>query len=337
MLYGNLKKIIKKIPFLWKFLVWLKIRLMILSRLKDVLMMMLLFHIWPEQTYKFSTRNFLPSKKNRFSKQSRSIIPYELLMDKSSKISKMKEISIIGRGKFDLNTIKKINGPIFLLSFWNPLKIDNDGKIFYNHPYSYETGTEMELEEYLSTASTSKDYKNENITYVINRTKILKILKKRGHDTLAVSTHYEDQNGKAKPFHEDLATSSFTELFGKRISVIEKIYKPPLIDPYPFFAPSGSLLPILCALSYFASKINVYGWDFYLDSSPEKMNYWQLFFNMYKYKHDFRSQNHFESAAINFYHGYQLSKLPNINIHGYMGQLNNHEKLIRRIEKVLFQ
>jgi hypothetical protein len=337
MLYDNLKKIIKKIPFLWKFLVWLKIRLMILSRLKDVLMMMLLFHIWPEQTYRFSTRKFLPSKKNRFSKQSRSAIPYEHLMDKSSKISKMKEITIIGRGNFDLNTIKKIDGPIFLISFWNPLKIDNGGKIFYNHPYSYETGIEMELEKYLSTASVGKDYKNENITYVINRTKILKILKKREHDTLAVSTYYEDQNGKAKPFHEDLATSSFTELFGKRISVIEKIYKPPLIDPYPFFAPSGSLLPILCALSYFAEKINVYGWDFYLDSPPEKMNYWQLFFNMYKYKYDFRSKNHFESAIINFYYGYQLSKLSNINIHGYMGQLNNHEKLIRRIEKVLFQ
>ncbi|MAF20716.1 MAG: hypothetical protein CMI55_03475, partial [Parcubacteria group bacterium] len=123
-----------------------------------------------------------------------------------------------------------------------------------------------------------------------------------------------------------------------RISVIEKIYKPPLIDPYPFFVPSGSLLPILCALSYFAEKINVYGWDFYLDASPEKMKYWQLFFNMYKYKHDvFRSQNHFESAIINFYYGYQLSKLPNINIYGYMGQLNKHEKLIKRIEKVLFQ
>ena len=150
MLYGNLKKIIKKIPILWKFLVWLKIRLIILLRLKDVLMMMLLFHIWPKQTYRFSTRKFLPSKKNRFSKQSRSTIPYELLMDKSSKISKMKEITLIGRGNFDLNTIKKINGPIFLLSFWNPLKIDNDGKIFYYHPYSYETGIEMELEEYTS-------------------------------------------------------------------------------------------------------------------------------------------------------------------------------------------
>ena len=204
-----------------------------------------------------------------------------MISNNSNGISKMGEITVIGRGSsFDLNNIREINGPIFLLSFWHTLKIDNNGKIFYNH--------------------------------------------------------YEDQNGKAKPFNEDLATSSFTELFGKRISLIEKFYKPPLIEPYPYFAPSGSLLPIVCALSYFAEKINVYGWDFYLDSSPEKMNYWQLFFNMYKYKHDFRSQNHFESAVLNFYYGYQLSKLPNIKIHGYMGQLNNHEKLIRRIEKVLF-
>jgi hypothetical protein len=90
-------------------------------------------------------------------------------------------------------------------------------------------------------------------------------------------------------------------------------------------------------LSFFAEKINVYGWDFYMDSSPKKMNYWSVFFNMYKYKLDMkRSKNHFESVLINFYCGYQFSKLPNINIHGYMGQLSKHEKLIKRIERVLF-
>ncbi len=67
------------------------------------------------------------------------------------------------------------------------------------------------------------------------------------------------------------------------------------------------------------------------------MNYWELFFNMYKYKNDLtRSRNHFESALINFYYAYQLSKLPNINIYGYMGKLKKHEKLIKRIERVLF-
>ena len=67
------------------------------------------------------------------------------------------------------------------------------------------------------------------------------------------------------------------------------------------------------------------------------MSYWQLFFNMYKSKLDIgKSTEHFESALINFYYGYQLSKLPNFKIHGYMGQLGKHHKLIQRIERVLF-
>ena len=70
------------------------------------------------------------------------------------------------------------------------------------------------------------------------------------------------------------------------------------------------------------------------------MKFFEQFFihiNMYKYKADVqRSKNHFECALINFYYGYQFSKLPNMKIHGYMGKLGKHHKLIRRIERVLF-
>ena len=45
---------------------------------------------------------------------------------------------------------------------------------------------------------------------------------------------------------------------------------------------------------------------------------------------------HFESALINFYYGYHFSKLPNFKINGYMGKLGKHHRLIKRIEKVLF-
>jgi hypothetical protein len=121
------------------------------------------------------------------------------------------------------------------------------------------------------------------------------------------------------------------------VAVVEKVYKPPLLFPHPSFAPTGSVLPFICSLSFFAEKINVYGWDYYLDSSPENMNYWQLFFKMYKNKNnDTRGGDHFENALINFYYGYQLSKLPNFKIHGYMGKLGKHHKLIKRIERVLF-
>ena len=119
--------------------------------------------------------------------------------------------------------------------------------------------------------------------------------------------------------------------------MVEKMYKPPILPPFPNWAPVGSVIPNICALSFFAEKINVYGWDFYMDSSPKKMNYWNVFFNMYKFKLDLkRSKNHFESALINFYYGYHFSRLPNVNIHGYMGQLDKHEKLIKKIERVLF-
>ena len=67
MFYISLKKIIKKFPYLWKFLRWFKDSFLLpLSREKDVFMMMILFLVWPEQTYRFSTRKVLPSKKNRF-------------------------------------------------------------------------------------------------------------------------------------------------------------------------------------------------------------------------------------------------------------------------------
>ena len=100
--------------------------------------------------------------------------------------------------------------------------------------------------------------------------------------------------------------------------------------------PTYSFFPQLCGLTFFAKKINVYGWDFYLKSSPEKMNHWQLLFNMYNFKLDTRGRSHFEAALINFYYGYQFSKMPNIKIHGYMGKLGKHEKLIKKIERVLF-
>ena len=60
-----------------------------ISRVKDVVIMMVLFNIWPEQIYRFSTRKLLPAKKNRFSKKIKPIIPFELLEDKSSNINNL--------------------------------------------------------------------------------------------------------------------------------------------------------------------------------------------------------------------------------------------------------
>ena len=347
MFYDSLKIFFKRFPILWKFLVWLKRYIIDLSRLKDVLMMMILLHVWPEQTYRFSTRKFLPSKKNKFSKHSKPTIPYELLKSKGSVIQRMKEINIIGRGgSFDINNLEKINGPIFLVGFWEPLKTDNNGHVFYSTKLGSDWGTLIKEKSWVTSINEKtdpkslKEIKNENITYIHSDKEVVELLIKNGHNVLLASNYATDKDGNLFPMNKELEpanTSLIDNNQCKLISISEKILKPPLLPPHPFWAQTGSFIPAICSLLFFSDKINVYGWDFFLGSSPEKMSYWKLIFNMYSYKADkARSRSHFEEALINFYYGYQFSKLPNVKIHGYMGQLDKHEKLIKKIEKVFF-
>ena len=104
--YNNSKNFIKKFLVIWKFFRVLKDYYIKLSRIKDVAMMMAMFHIWPKQTYRFSTRNYLPRKENRFDKNLKPNIPYNLIKSKSRNIQKMEEINVVGPGKsFNLNNL----------------------------------------------------------------------------------------------------------------------------------------------------------------------------------------------------------------------------------------
>ena len=69
MIISKIKKIIKKNESLFNFAKLVIRNFLIFKRLKDILLMMILFNIYPSYTYKFSTRKFLPPKKNRLNKQ----------------------------------------------------------------------------------------------------------------------------------------------------------------------------------------------------------------------------------------------------------------------------
>ena len=185
-----------------------------------------------------------------------------------------------------------------------------------------------------------KEYKQNNITYGNSRKLWIERFKKNGNNVLSLNPHATDKDGIHFPLNKEWETSSYLNLFGhdqcKLIALVEKVYKPPLLAPYPYWSPCHSFLVFICGLSFFAEKINVYGWDCHLDLSPENMSYWQLFFKMYGYKRDYGPRDYFESSLINFYYGYPFSKLPNFKINGYMGKLGKHHNLIQRIERILF-
>jgi len=342
-MFADLKKSIAKFPKIYKIYKSINSRRVRLSRFKDAVLMMIFLHFLPEQTYRFSSRKLLPSKKNKFSKKTMPNIPFEIIKNKSSNISNMKEINIIGRGtSFDLNNLKKMKGPIFLVSFYNTLKTGVDGQIFYEHYDISFPGQDELIQEY----NKKPDYNNGNITYVQNNPKVTKYLKNNGKKIICIDLHAINHEGN---YSSTMNNSSSIELgklidneICKRLSIIMKMY--PFALKGSDLPPASSFLPTLCALSFFAEKVNVYGWDHQLDSAPTKMGYWQLLFNMYKKEYQSNilknikwSWNaYFESSFINFYYGFKLSQLPNMNIHGYMGQLGKHEKLINKIERVLF-
>ena len=375
MINKKIKAYLKKFPFIWKRIVSFYNFILELSRWKDVFMMMILFNLWPEQTYKFSTRKVLPSKKNRFFKEEKPTIPFKLIESKNHNITKMKEINVLSHGSsFNLNDINKLKGPIFLVSYGAPLAKDENNNIIYSteeflkqenifhesrawgHSFGTLDGSKKGNREKPKNLT---EIKNENFIYTHSIEKIIRGFIKRGHKVLIPEAYTVGKKGDYIPNDPGYSKSSYLNLYKSDhvsgVAVVDMIFKPTFSnnetanlmptssgwlysDSSPSGSyPSGSFVKTLCALSYFAEKINVYGWDMLLDTSPEKMNYWQLLFNMYKYKADRgRSRWNFEEALINFYYGYKFSQLPNFKIYGHMGKLNKHSKLINRIERVLF-
>ena len=275
----------------------------------DIFVMMFLVHFWPEQTYRFSTRKMLPNKERRYRVIDRPIIPSELVESRTSDIPGMEEANIVLRGSsFDIKQLDKLADlPTFLVSFWEPVQ------------------TKME------------------VTYVIGRDEIALRLAKLGYKVIHNEVCLMDYDGNITPsgfshkeqpwYNQYVEDGTF-----KRISILENLYYGLPKQPNCLWSPLSSGIHGIIALSYFAEKINVYGWDYYLGSSPDSMSYWQLYFNLNnQLKEDIKRTSYiFETAIVNYYYGYHLSRLPNINIHGYLGQLGRHEKLIGKLERVLF-
>lgn len=277
-----------------------------LKRLFDLSMMICLLHVWPEQVYRFSTRKLLPNKSERFNVNDKPTIPFELIRGRTSGIKKIEEINVVMRGSsFDISRLDNLEGPTYLVNFSCPIETQKD--VIYIEQSIPHTYTMHQL----------------------------------GLSVCFVEVNRVAENGEKCIPESYLNLSWYEELFNKpnvrRISIAERICRPFKLPLTSSWRPAGAGLNAICALSYFADKINIYGWDFYLETSPDDMNYRELFSNLIKFRLDIRrSRLHFECAMINFYYGYHLSKLPNINNYGYMGQLDRHEKLIKKIERVLF-
>ena len=137
----------------------MKDKLDILLRLKDVLLMMILFNFFPSHIYKFSTRKCLPNKSNRFFAP-KKIEPYKIIKKKTN-MNVLGEVNLVTIGRsFNINKLKKLKGKIFFIPGWEPLKKDKNGNIFFRSGWDIMTKKSQPIFKNQLT-----EYKNKNLTY----------------------------------------------------------------------------------------------------------------------------------------------------------------------------
>ena len=288
-------------------------------------MMMFLFHVWPEQTFRFSTRKALPPPKLKFSVKEKPTFPNEIIESRTSRIPKVKKANIVFKGEsFDIEKLKELEPPVYVAGFKAPTDEEKAGE-------EEKRWKEIYFDQASEIVASGKE-----VIYITADSSEAREFFELGLPTIFLEPMKLNDEGEISPIDGRANTQWYNQFFDKKCKRISRIFKYHLPSNHVYAFP-GSALAAICAIQSFAYEIDIYGWDFYLSSTPDEMSYWELFFNMYKYKYDVhRSRTHFESAIINFYYGYHLSKLPNINIYGYLGQLSRHEKLIRKMERVLF-
>ncbi len=348
---NSLKAIIKKSKFLYPISVYFYNALINIIRGINVHLMIIFLRLFPNYIYKLSKREVLPTPKKKISLKHLKFPPFEVINSKSDLLPKVKEVNFVSTGCKDFSFLHNTNVPTYLSAFWDTLKIDDNGNILYKpefyHPSFYQFNKDQKK------VNSLKDYRNKNITYIHNVTFALKKIKDRGHKVIAFISNYEDLNGNfyenseevnIKPVLEGYKNyNHFLEIENiQKINFVEKIFKPANLPPskkwFKGFPPVSSLWAYLSVIFNYAEKINVYGWDFYLNKSPKKMSSFELLNKIYNYKLDTKYSNFlFEAGLLNLYYGLKFSENPKININGFMGDLENHKKLINDIEKVFFK
>ncbi len=312
------------------FLNKIALKLKILRRIINVLMIYLVYLTFPKYTYFFSTRKLYPNQSDRWIKN--KFKPYIILNNKRKK--KLDNVNLVAKGQsFNLNDLKKFKDPTFLVGFSRTLRVKNNNIVHYLNQFDFR---------YIKNTSESMKLFQKKNFYYINYNPLLATDMHKNDKVLFIQTLLKDSFSNKEFWYGAYKSNKNVKILKKfksikKIKIIENIYKNYYINKH-FFAPTGSVIPAVYYLLSISKKVNIYGWDFYFDKKIKNYNYFSFLKKIYRFKLDVnRSWNHIESCLMNLYFAYILEKKKNIFLHGNLSQLYIFKKFIKKFEKVIFK
>lgn len=265
--------------------------------------MLFVFHFAPGMAYKFSPEKGIPSKSQRINKTSNTLDEFVILPELSDNMPCMDSINIVLKGaSFNKDQLSKLSGPTFVINWWE--KVEGDNII-------YTTGGATNVPQY-----------TEKGLYPI----------------LCVDQVLLDEHGIVQGYHKtwpDPVPASTPEL--------EAVFKDPkntrLFCAHRINAveqSTGSGLISIIALCKYAKEVNIYGWDHYIKFEPAKSNYWKLLLGLLAFEGSKAQPDVVEMALYGWNYCHRINQLPFVNVHSYLGQLDHHPKMVRKLERIFY-
>ena len=286
-------------------------------RVINVWFMIILIKFFPNQIYRFSTRNVFPNNNNKYKlKADKFYLPIKVDQTKKifSKFKKNDEVNLIFRGDSLKKYKSKINLkiPSFIFGVLNELQIEkvkNElGDKFLNKAYFVYSNL-----IFLKRFSTQTKFKK--IVYIDGGEKINN--SKSYLKTLDKNFNFCTKNNY-------FYIRAFKNFFPKI----------PIGSDY---LPTGSgLIGILSFLEEF-KKINVYGWDFHYKKPLNSYKKISFFPSMFNYHLENRGHNNFESSLINIYYAHMLTKFKKVKIFSFLNNLEKFDSEIKKIGNILYK
>lgn len=103
----------------------------------------------------------------------------------------------------------------------------------------------------------------------------------------------------------------------------------------------GAVLPTIILLGLLSNKVNVYGWDHYLEKNANSYSYYEALFKILKgipNRGLYTRLRHFlPSALINIYYASKLLENPKYRIYSRLSSIKHHKRILEKIEKVFLR
>lgn len=271
-----------------KLLKFFKRQLIILCSFLKGQVMLLTFYLFPQWTYLFVPKTYLPDRNNRISKKSNPFDEFTLVEEFSDQLPVMDEIHVVMGGvSFDRRHLKDLKGPKYLVNWSEKADLPD---------VTYVTGDQNYFQSFI----------NKNMFPVLFVfVELEQIVRQRPLMLMSVIKAFLND----KRCKQIWCTSPFRSM--------------------------GSGIDAVIALSKFAKKINIYGWDQYMKIGPQNTNFFSLHsilsisvtpYNCDQIVGHLRSFN----CAIRF------SRLKNVKNYGYTSKMSGFSDLTKRLEKVFY-